>query len=131
MTSIEHPPRPGRVDVALAVDMQVSDRVFGGVAKNIGIGGMFVAADHLRTVGDEFVLTFRLPGQKEPVSVRGEVRWVRASFVTTSAEVSGMGIRFLDLKVGSAVAIADFIRATESVTRRRPVGDPGGGSTDA
>ena len=110
MTHEEHPRRAGRVDVELPVAIELSGETFGGIARNIGIGGMFVAADRVSRIGDELLLTFSIPGQTKSVSVRGEVRWVRASFVSERGDVLGMGLRFVEVSIDLQFALAGFFR---------------------
>ena len=117
MTFPSHPQRPGRVEVELPVVLEVSGEAFGGVARNIGIGGMFVAADRVSRIGDEILLSFSIPEEAERVSVRGEVRWVRDTFVSERGDAPGMGIRFLDLETEEAIALAGFIRRVGAAVR--------------
>ncbi len=63
--------------------MKADEELYAGTAKNIGLGGVFLATPKVRAVGERLVLTFTLPGENEPIAVETEVRWVRASAADT------------------------------------------------
>jgi uncharacterized protein (TIGR02266 family) len=73
-----------------------SKGVFFGYAKTIGTGGMFLSSVNPKKVGQEFQITFRLPGDKEDIRCRCVVAWVREYSSLKDTE-PGMGVRFLDL----------------------------------
>ncbi len=73
-----------------------SKGVFFGYVKTIGTGGMFISSVNPKKLGQEFLITFRLPGDKEDIKCRCVVVWQREYSSLTAIE-PGMGIRFLDL----------------------------------
>jgi len=103
--------RPGRTDFEAFADLVAGDGgAASGVTKNIGAGGVFVATDRLRPVGERLRLTFSLP-DAAPVSVRAEVRWVR------EGPSAGMGLRFVDPDVYATIAIQTFLNDREAAAR--------------
>ena len=114
MTPAGLQPRAGRVDVALTIDLESASVAFAGVTRNIGIGGLFVAAERIGRPGDELALTFSLPGTPRRLSVKAEVRWIRESFVSEDEEPPGMGLRFLNLSPYATVTLVDFLRREEA-----------------
>jgi uncharacterized protein (TIGR02266 family) len=116
--------RAGRANVELNVRLSGVDGSRVAVTKNIGVGGMFVATDQPREIGDRLAVTFELPGETLPMTVETEVRWMRK---TTHAgpgdQVAGMGLRFLSLPVIASVWIEHFLREVEKDRRERDGGD--------
>lgn len=75
-----------------------------GVAKDIAIGGMFVATSEPAAFGEEVIVRVLLPGASEEVSLPGRVRWVRAD---------GMGVQFGLLGAAETHLINEIGRASQ------------------
>jgi uncharacterized protein (TIGR02266 family) len=111
--------RSGRSDVEFDVALHSPDGSYAGVTKNIGAGGLFVATDRLRRVGERVGLTFTLPGNDAPLSVDSEVRWIRPRAVPERpGRVPGMGVRFVGLSVAALDLIEQFLRERELRARQ-------------
>lgn len=88
--------------------------------KNISTGGVFVATENVRPVGDRLALTFTLPGATQPVSVQSEVRWTREEASSEPADPpAGMGLRFVGISWWAAVAIETFLKEQEPPGSRK------------
>jgi uncharacterized protein (TIGR02266 family) len=88
------------------------------LTENLGTGGLFVATSSPERVGDRITLTFRLPNDRSPIFVDGEVRWVRTRPLPQIRHgARGMGIRFTSLSLSAAATIQEFVR------RSGPTGD--------
>jgi type IV pilus assembly protein PilZ len=74
-----------------------------GQAKDVSVGGMFVATDTPLAFGAELVIHLTLPGQAEALVLPGVVRWVR----------NGMGVQFGLLGARETHAITEYIAAHE------------------
>ena len=105
-------------------DLQVPIQIDGpgdphlALTENIGIGGLFVATSSPERVGDRITLTFRLPNDRSPILVDGEVRWVRTwPLPQIRHGARGMGIRFNGLSLSTVATIQEFVR------RSGPPGD--------
>ena len=110
--------RSGRAELKLPVELRSATGSFAGVTQNVGVGGMFIATDQPRSVGDRLALTFTLPGGVGPISVQSEVRWIRKTAVPEPAKgVAGMGLRFVGLPILASVWIEDFLRRHERALR--------------
>jgi uncharacterized protein (TIGR02266 family) len=114
--------RSGRSDLEVEVALQSPDGSYDAVTKNIGAGGLFVATDRLRRVGERLGLTFTLPGVPAPLSIESEVRWIRPRTAPERPErAQGMGVRFVGLSVEALETIEQFLREREA--RAREGGD--------
>lgn len=73
-------------------------------AKDISVGGMFVATAEPLTFGAELTVHVTLPGQAEALVLPGVVRWVRGE---------GMGIQFGLIGARETHAITEYIASKE------------------
>jgi uncharacterized protein (TIGR02266 family) len=105
--------RSGRIAVAIDVRVTAGARRFKGTAANIGAGGLFLVADRLSPIGEELLLSFRLPDLEDELNVRAEVRWVRGDISSHDEHPLGMGLRFLDVSTGHRLTLSDFVRTIE------------------
>jgi uncharacterized protein (TIGR02266 family) len=110
--------RSGRSDLEVEVDLRSGQESHAAMTKNIGAGGLFVATDRLRRVGERLALTFTLPGSTEPLSVDSEVRWIRPMPPPDRAgRAAGMGLRFVGVAPTTLDAIESFLREREARAR--------------
>ena len=63
-------------------------------SKNISKGGIFIATHDPLPVGSQVTVRFTVPTIDEPITVDGEVRWVREFRDDISEQVPGMGVQF-------------------------------------
>jgi hypothetical protein len=77
----------------LAVEHQ-GDDVYYRVVTNVSAGGFFYEEPvPMERPGDEVVMDFPLPGRREPIRIRGEVRFVQPR--------KGIGVRFTQVSAGT------------------------------
>src|SRR4029077_2275704 len=69
--------RAGRVGLEVPVQLRTGGALCGGVTKNIGSGGLFVATPRLLHVGERVTVTLQIKGDAAPVEALAEVRWCR------------------------------------------------------
>lgn len=74
-------------------------------AKDISVGGMFVAGEQPFAFGAELVVHVTLPGRSEALTLPGVVRWVRPN---------GMGVQFGLLGARETHAITEYIATKET-----------------
>ena len=104
------PPKPGeqtserrddpRVPIELKVEYKKLNTFFADYTKNICKGGTFIRTKKPLDVGTQFVFKLVVPKLKEPLSIRGQVRWVKREGEPSPEGVPedhepGMGIRFI------------------------------------
>jgi Tfp pilus assembly protein PilZ len=77
-----------------------------GVVSRIGGGGVFFETNVPLDKGDTVLLRFRLACFEEPVTVKGEVRWVAKG---NDDHPQGLGILFVDLPVKRRNEIVEFV----------------------
>jgi uncharacterized protein (TIGR02266 family) len=105
-----------RFDLEVKVDLESDHNFYTGLTQNISSGGVFIATNALRKIGDRITLKFSLPGSVEPLAVETEVRWIRENSALHRVDGStGMGVRFVNLSPAAAAAINQFVQARESL----------------
>lgn len=86
---------------------------FFGYAKTISRGGMFISSVNPRKIGEEFEISFELPGTKEEATCRCKVAWMREYDPGSIKYEPGMGIRFIDLPDDKRAMIDEWIKGRE------------------
>ncbi len=97
---------PFRVEVTLSS----THNFYTGIANDIGEGGIFVATPNPPEPGTIVSLQLSLPRLPEPVTIQGEVRWIRSG-----GGPAGCGIRWLSLPPHVAEAIHRFVEQRTSL----------------
>lgn len=115
--SAEAEGRPGpdqrlfpRADYRVEVTLESESNFYNGFTENISAGGLFVATYDTREIGDRLTMELTLPGREEPISVHGEVRWIRELNPLTPDVTPGMGVRFIDISDEAVAAIERFAK---------------------
>ncbi|MFO7179839.1 MAG: PilZ domain-containing protein [Pseudomonadota bacterium] len=95
-----------RVHPRVAIDASVScersdGEVFDGQARDISIGGMFVASNQTVNFGQELWIRIRLPTAKREIALPAVVRWTKAG---------GFGVQFGLLGARETHALSEFMR---------------------
>ena len=105
-----------RFDLEVKVDLESDHNFYTGLTQNISAGGLFIATNAIRRIGDRITLKFFLPGSTEPLAVETEVRWIRENSALHRVDgASGMGVRFINLTPEASAAINAFIQARDSM----------------
>jgi type IV pilus assembly protein PilZ len=89
-----------RAPIELKVEYKKLNTFFADYTKNICKGGTFIRTKKPLEVGTVFVFQLGVPKLKEPIAIRGEVKWVKREGQPSPAGVDanhepGMGIRFI------------------------------------
>jgi uncharacterized protein (TIGR02266 family) len=112
-------PRSGRADVEIAVDLHGWHGPTPGVTRNVSPEGAFVATSRLLPVGERVMLMLSVPGRRQPLAVRAEVRWSReAAQVRDTRWPAGMGLRFVDPPLGVSLVMAELVDAQRDFRAR-------------
>jgi len=104
--------RANRVGLEAPVQLQGGSISWGGVAKNIGPGGVFVATVRSVGVGERVTLTLEMQGDAAPIQALAEVRWCRP-FMELDDRPPGVGLRFIDTPLRAAV-LANALRGSRA-----------------
>ena len=105
-----------RFDLEVKVDLESDHNFYTGLTQNISAGGLFIATNAIRRIGDRITLKFFLPGSTEPLAVETEVRWIRENSALNRVDgATGMGVRFVNLSAEAAQAIQQFIESRDSL----------------
>ena len=89
-----------RAPIELKVEYKKLNTFFADYTKNISKGGTFIRTKKPLDVGTEFIFKLAVPKLREPLSIRGQVRWVKRDGEPPPDGVpedheAGMGIRFI------------------------------------
>ncbi len=90
-----------RAPIELRVEYQRINRFFYDYTRNISMGGTFIKTSKPLEVGTQFLFKLMIPTMREPLVLRGEVRWIlhegekRIGEGPDGADEPGMGIRFI------------------------------------
>ncbi|HET6284707.1 MAG TPA: TIGR02266 family protein [Polyangia bacterium] len=100
MTDENERRRELRAPIELKVEYKRLNTFFHDYTKNISKGGTFIRTDKPLEVGTVFLFKLVLPAQEDPMTLRGEVRWVVKEGQPLPPEAApgheaGMGIRFV------------------------------------
>jgi uncharacterized protein (TIGR02266 family) len=109
------PARAPRVDIDTAVDLDSDTNFYAGLTQDISSGGLFLATEQLRRVGERVRVQFVLPRVAAPIAVEAEVRWTREGAVGGGDQPAGMGLKFLGLSREAELAIAGFVKQRETL----------------
>ena len=105
-----------RFDLEVQVDLESDHNFYTGLTQNISAGGLFIATNVLRRIGDRITLKFSLPGSTQPIDIETEVRWIRENSALHKVDGStGMGVRFINLSPEAATAIQKFLSNRDSL----------------
>jgi type IV pilus assembly protein PilZ len=100
MTDENERRRELRAPIELKVEYKRLNTFFHDYTKNISKGGTFIRTEKPLAVGTVFLFKLVLPAQDDPMTLRGEVRWVVKEGQPLPPEAppgheAGMGIRFV------------------------------------
>ena len=89
-----------RAPIRLRVDYERMNTFFADYTKNISKGGTFIRTARPLEVGTEFLFKLVVPRLKEPIAIRGKVRWIKRDGEPSPEGIpedheAGMGIRFI------------------------------------
>jgi uncharacterized protein (TIGR02266 family) len=105
-----------RFDLEVKVDLESDHNFYTGLTQNISAGGLFIATNVLRRIGDRITLKFSLPGSTESIAIETEVRWIRENSALHKVDGStGMGVRFINLSPEASTAIQSFLQNRDSL----------------
>ena len=95
-----------RVPMVAEVQIEGTNELHHGIARNLSRGGIFVEAERTAAPQTEVALRFDLPDSKQPIRPTAQVMWCRERSPRSAA---GMGMRFLALDRASVVRIEDYV----------------------
>ena len=89
-----------RAPIELKVEYKRLNTFFYDYTKNISKGGTFIKTDRPLDIGTMFIFKLLVPAAEQPISLRGEVRWVVRPGEPPPPSApegndAGMGIRFV------------------------------------
>ncbi len=99
--------RFARVDARLDVEFVYAEGFFTLRTEDLGLGGMFIATEHLVPVGEKLRVVLHLPGPRPVVKADCEV--VRVVEEPQGGQPAGIGVKFLDMDTESESSIRAFL----------------------
>ncbi len=103
-----------RVKFVTDIHFSSDSNFYTGFTSNISEGGVFVATYNPFPIGTMMELQLRMPGCKEPITVKGEVRWVQEPNPDSDGH-PGVGVRFLDLDDDVRTNIEKFANVRDTI----------------
>ena len=100
-----------RIPVEMWVEESTERELYFQRSANLSVGGIFLENTIPHPKGTVVNLQFTLPGDTQPIKVRGEIVNAAAS------DELGMGIKFLEVNPEDERRISDFVQRAE-LTRR-------------
>ena len=95
--------------------METDHNFYTGLTQDISSGGLFIATSVLYRIGDVIRVRFSLPGQQQPITADGEVRWVRDPRAMKTDSPEGIGLRFVALSPEAKNEISEFLSRRDSL----------------
>jgi uncharacterized protein (TIGR02266 family) len=102
-----------RHEVTVEVTFESEHNFYTGITQDLGSGGLFVATNILRSIGECVRVRFTLPGNPELLDAITEVRWVRDR--DTAAGEAGMGLQFLQMSAKTKQAVKAFAEKRDAM----------------
>jgi uncharacterized protein (TIGR02266 family) len=86
-----------RAEIEIPVTYSHANTFFYDYINNISLGGTFIRTQNYLPIGTRFRFIIKLPNQKEELSLKAEVVWVREREEVVQNRVlpQGMGIKFI------------------------------------
>jgi type IV pilus assembly protein PilZ len=104
---VEEKRRHARVQIELPVTCTTSEgAAFGGIAKDLSLGGLFIECSEDLPFGTELTITIRLPGGHDESKIPGVVRWNKPG---------GIGVQFGLLGAKETHLLAELMRQGKPV----------------
>jgi Tfp pilus assembly protein PilZ len=90
----------------IRVTYSTQDQSFNDYILDISAVGVFIETDHDFSVGQDMILTFKLPNYQQPLKLDAAVAWIGNK---------GIGIKFKDLSPYQEEIIQSFIEKEENI----------------
>jgi type IV pilus assembly protein PilZ len=100
-----------RILVDLEVDYQCEDTFLFAYITDMSAFGIFIRTNNPEPPGTRLNLRFKLPDEKEPLNLEGEVIWINPYRPGDFNNINpGMGVKFIDLSMEVKERLLDLIR---------------------
>lgn len=100
-----------RILVDLEVDYQCEDTFLFAYITDMSAFGIFIRTNNPEPPGTRLNLRFKLPDEKAPLNLEGEVIWINPYRPGDFDNINpGMGVKFIDLTVEVKERLLDLIR---------------------
>ena len=97
-----------RVATTIKIAFQNSGAPVSSYIVNLSSDGIFIKTDTPEPVDSTLSLRFHLPGDLEPVNIKGRVVWIKK---TANSFPSGMGIQFTEMSPMHRERIQAFVES--------------------
>ena len=99
----------------MEVTFESEHNFYPGSAVDLGGGGLFVATNKIRPIGECVRVHLTLPTSSDPIDAIAEVRWLRTQALPRGGGQVGMGLMFLQLSPKGKAAVKAFLKLRESI----------------
>lgn len=104
-----------RHDLRVKVAWMIDAEQFKGTSIDVSTGGLFVATEHIPTIGTECRLAFKLPTCDEPIRAIARVAWHREEAGDSPEEPRGFGVEFLSLTPQAQESVMQYIELSDAL----------------
>lgn len=102
--------RSDRKKMSIEISMTSDCNIYCGIGRDIGNGGVFISTGMPFYIGEELIMSFRLPGMDKEVNVSGVVQWLREFGSAEEDLPAGIGVKFKELDPEITMAIVNFVQ---------------------
>ncbi len=103
-----------RATYKASINLTSESNFYTGFTDDLSEGGLFVATHNTILRGNIADIEFMLPDDDNPISVQGEVRWVREYRPENDAP-PGMGLKFINLSDSVRQRITNFVKVRDTI----------------
>jgi uncharacterized protein (TIGR02266 family) len=104
-----------RAPLAVEVTLESDHNFYSGITANISDGGVFVATQAPPPTGTVVTIELALEGAAQTFTIRGEVCWTRAEWLSSEGVPAGCGIKWIEISREALDAIGRFVRHRDSI----------------
>jgi len=104
--------RLGRANLRVPVQISAQGAQLAGIARDLSLGGMFVATGCDLSVGDRVVIRLSILEESEHVEIGAEVCW-RQDVSQGDQRPAGLGLRFTEPLLEAAIFVRVLLRLSQ------------------
>jgi c-di-GMP-binding flagellar brake protein YcgR len=95
-----------RYERRVDLEVIVGETTYAGHTVDLSLGGLCMVLTAPLAFGQRLKLRFRLPAQRDPVEVEGEVRWSEGA----AGGEQKFGVRFMGLRARDVWAVSKYLQ---------------------
>ena len=98
------------LNIIIRLSGEMAEGIMHLPSSDVSVGGVFIESDLIFEIGEIVDMEFCLPGEKEPIKVKGQVVRANKERVEKGDPIMpGMGVRFIDLSSEGKERIRQYL----------------------